>query len=1321
MTTVLRIQCKDCRSWFSYSDAAAVMDRRQGRTPPERCMRCRPLHRKEYQRLGASHFEILQVRTDGAGGLASFARNREPPRHLAPDPLRIEPMPIEEIVGPPDRPNTVLHGLLRDPRRVHVVVGPTGSGKSTWLPYRLVQCEELIARGPIAITQPRIPATTGPAEFVAQLCHGRSPVDPDSGRPIHPVGPGFLVGYRHSEVGAEMMDSANRLIFLTDGTLLNWIRSGEIRRFSVVMIDEAHERSVNIDQILALLRARLPELPHLQVIIASATVDANTFLNFFGGEEHAALYEAKGFTYPILEVFADESTAHCPDLWPGTLATPWAPVDDGARRGMHLGPEPCLSYACWPDHRLRYYPQFETLVLQGVLSEVQWDELLAASNAPEWRSAVAELHARSQRTRRISGSDLPITESIRGKLSVPARPPIRVEASHRNRLLEAVVGTVLELIERDEAEAPRRRTRWQRRKDFGWEHLREPYPLGHILAFLATTKEILRCRDLLHVQLTRRGLLRANEVLPFFSDMPEADKRRVTAESVTGPGKRPTRKIILGTNLAETSLTLDGLVYVVDSGLICESYFSSRDGNTLPTILHSQAGCRQRVGRVGRKEPGEAYRLYTREELRVHPSYTTPQVARANAEEVVLSLVRAGLPADAGSLTSSLLSSPPAKELERAVGELQRFAAVDGDGDLTHLGVELAEATGDSLVARRLLAEADRFAVLWETAIYLQMMELRDTPSPPAPRRRGEKQLWLSLWDPVETAVYPDSNTDEPGTGPTPGRNPWINPYVTASALLKREALIEECFDDLELYLRVWQGWFSQPSDDERRAWAAEHGVNHEALTLVETTLGLPKNSTTGLLRVYWALRQKEGLRRDVDFLRLDLVRYFLAAAYPERITRREGKTFQQRTGSRDDGFLHRESVWHASAEVGLHRLRGRVRRDLCVARAYPTYSKALSFRHVAWLDPEWVRGRPPGFPPAPLAMLQRVAPILDRAHAARGLEPFTGGAPAARFRWPMPALPIPSSAEVEQWRLRYAALVAGRGSLDATVERVVGPSELCTHRLVFVQIASGPMLPLAAEPERLAELKPGDPIRIHLDNRPEMLWAELLVPSTTPGEGESAAAVANPVQAEPPAASPAPTVEASPSPAPGRKSPPVQPEPPAARPAVNEVVAAEVDRVLASDRFHGFVARVVQEPYHNSTILVPRDLSELALRRESQQGRRMRVRVIRADSRGLLGKLLEWNDGIPLLNVADDWPVGTVIDARVAEPNPGQRQNPSLIWVEVKRYGNRVLRWLAYVGHHRVAEAGVGRGIRLKVVEWRHDKGNPEPWPHLQFEAWND
>src|SRR5664280_2854754 len=112
------------------------------------------------------------------------------------------------------------------------------------------------------------------------------------------IGPGYPVGYQVK--GDARHDSATQLIYITDGTMINWLREGRLNRIGTVVIDEAHERSSNIDFIMGFLRREMDKYPHLRVVITSATFDVEFYESYFGGPERVEtmVVEAeKGFGY----------------------------------------------------------------------------------------------------------------------------------------------------------------------------------------------------------------------------------------------------------------------------------------------------------------------------------------------------------------------------------------------------------------------------------------------------------------------------------------------------------------------------------------------------------------------------------------------------------------------------------------------------------------------------------------------------------------------------------------------------------------------------------------------------------------------------------------------------------------------------------------------------------------------------------------------------------------------------------------------------------------------------------------------------------------
>ncbi len=168
----------------------------------------------------------------------------------------------------------MLDSLADPERRVLIVKAGTGTGKSTYMPYRLLDppdgCFRLADLGPIIVTEPRVQATVGVADFVGRVMSGAGG-----------VGPGYPVGYQVS--GDRQHDPACQLVFVTDGTMINWLREGRLSQIGTVIVDEAHERSTNIDFILGYLKRELPRYPHLRVIVTSATFNADFYQQFFGG------------------------------------------------------------------------------------------------------------------------------------------------------------------------------------------------------------------------------------------------------------------------------------------------------------------------------------------------------------------------------------------------------------------------------------------------------------------------------------------------------------------------------------------------------------------------------------------------------------------------------------------------------------------------------------------------------------------------------------------------------------------------------------------------------------------------------------------------------------------------------------------------------------------------------------------------------------------------------------------------------------------------------------------------------------------------------
>ncbi|CAI6243729.1 unnamed protein product [Periconia digitata] len=213
---------------------------------------------------------------------------------------------------------------------------------------------------------------------------------------------------------------------------------------------------------------------------------------------------------------------------------------------------------------------------------------------------------------------------------------------------------------------------------------------GDILLFLTGEEEIEdACRK---INLEAQDLIREDAagplvVYPLYGSLPPAQQQKIfsPAPPPTKPGGRPGRKVIVSTNIAETSLTIDGIVYVVDPGFSKQKVYNPRIRvESLLVSPISKASAQQRAGRAGRTRPGKCFRLYTeksfKEEL-IDQSY--PEVLRSNLSSTVLELKKLGV----DDLVHFDLMDPPAPEtLMRALEELNYLACLDDEGELTVLG-----------------------------------------------------------------------------------------------------------------------------------------------------------------------------------------------------------------------------------------------------------------------------------------------------------------------------------------------------------------------------------------------------------------------------------------------------------------------------------------------------------------------------------------------------------------------------------------------------------------------------------------------------------
>ncbi len=251
----------------------------------------------------------------------------------------------------------------------------------------------------------------------------------------------------------------------------------------------------------------------------------------------------------------------------------------------------------------------------------------------------------------------------------------------------------------------------------------EKEPPGDVLVFLSGEREIRDTADALKE-------LKHTEVLPLYARLPTAEQQKVFAPH-TG------RRVVLATNVAETSLTVPGIRYVVDPGTARISRYSRRTKvQRLPIEPISQASAAQRAGRSGRTAPGVCIRLYSEEDFASRPRFTDPEILRTNLAAVILQMAALQL----GDIEDFPFLDPPEKRSIRdGIQLLQELGAFDTDGAITALGRRLAQLPLDPRIGRMIL-QADTEGCVREVLVLAAALSIPDPRERPAEREAAAQQ-----------------------------------------------------------------------------------------------------------------------------------------------------------------------------------------------------------------------------------------------------------------------------------------------------------------------------------------------------------------------------------------------------------------------------------------------------------------------------------------------------------------------------------------------------------------------------------------------------
>lgn len=265
---------------------------------------------------------------------------------------------------------------------------------------------------------------------------------------------------------------------------------------------------------------------------------------------------------------------------------------------------------------------------------------------------------------------------------------------------------------------------------------------GDVLVFLSGETEIRDAEDAI-----RGRNLPGTEVLPLYGRLSAADQHRVFETGRT-PGIR--RRVVLATNVAETSLTVPGIRYVIDAGTARISRYSVRSKiQRLPIEAISQASANQRSGRSGRTSDGIAIRLYSEEDFEKRPAFTEPEILRTNLAAVILQMISLGL----GDIASfPFLQPPDSRGVKDGLDLLRELNAITADSRITKIGTQLARLPIDPRLARMVI-ESKRHGVTREVMAIVAGLSIQDPRERPLEKRAQADQQHARFVDPTSDFI----------------------------------------------------------------------------------------------------------------------------------------------------------------------------------------------------------------------------------------------------------------------------------------------------------------------------------------------------------------------------------------------------------------------------------------------------------------------------------------------------------------------------------------------------------------------------------------
>ena len=487
--------------------------------------------------------------------------------------------------------------------RVAFVTGETGSGKSTQIPQYVLENDPQGSK--IIVAQPRRLAATGVATRVAEERN-------------ESVGTGSI-GYVVR--GDSKTCDKTRLLFLTTGVLLRQLQSeNALDNISHIVIDEVHERNLDTDVLLAILKQSLSSYPSLHVVLMSATMDADRLANYWrsGEVKTTPRIHIPGFTHPVRDFMLEDVLR----------ITGYIPPKNKKKK---------------PQYSRGGGYQIQQPLVDDDLSDGEEEDANGNSIESRPEECVVPLE---ERLKRIN------------------------EKETDYDLIAVLIKTLLKSKNDD----------------------------GSILCFLPGAGEIERASNAIQTIVRDSAIT----ILPLHGGLTPEKQQQVFV-----PAKKGYTKIILSTNVAETSITIPDCTLVIDT---CKEKQSSYDPiNRMPLLLEtfaSRDSLRQRRGRAGRVRPGTCYKLVSTAFHASLPEHGEPEIKRCSLDQTILSLLFLGLEDGTGNFLRLLLDPPSAESVKSAFYSLEKIGALSRSGDkttLTPLGNHLAGIPAPPTVAKLLV------------------------------------------------------------------------------------------------------------------------------------------------------------------------------------------------------------------------------------------------------------------------------------------------------------------------------------------------------------------------------------------------------------------------------------------------------------------------------------------------------------------------------------------------------------------------------------------------------------------------------------------